>query len=100
MTDARDLEQRVLDTWDFSDPSATAEAFRAAADAADHARPSAGRHQQRHSRNTYDQPRKPVLRRPLEPKRITTMCTHQPDGTLGAHEGASGSVWQLSAAVS
>jgi tetratricopeptide (TPR) repeat protein len=34
MTDARNLEQRVLDTWDFSDPSATAEAFRAAADAA------------------------------------------------------------------
>ena len=28
----RDLEQRVLDTWDFADPAATAEHFRRAAD--------------------------------------------------------------------
>jgi tetratricopeptide (TPR) repeat protein len=30
----RDLEQRVLDTWDFADPTGTAERFRLAADAA------------------------------------------------------------------
>jgi tetratricopeptide (TPR) repeat protein len=34
MTDARDVEQRVLDTWDFADPAATAERFRVAADEA------------------------------------------------------------------
>jgi tetratricopeptide (TPR) repeat protein len=34
MTDPRQVEQQLLDTWDFSDPSATAEAFRAGADAA------------------------------------------------------------------
>ena len=32
MTDARELEQRVLDTWDFADPAATADGFRGAAD--------------------------------------------------------------------
>ena len=32
MTDARELEQRVLDTWDFADPAATADRFRGAAD--------------------------------------------------------------------
>lgn len=32
MTDPRVVEQRVLDTWDFEDPGATAENFRGAAD--------------------------------------------------------------------
>jgi tetratricopeptide (TPR) repeat protein len=31
MTDARELEQRVLDTWDFAEPAATADRFRGAA---------------------------------------------------------------------
>jgi Tfp pilus assembly protein PilF len=32
MTDPRDVEQRVLDTWDFAAPAASAEIFRGAAD--------------------------------------------------------------------
>jgi tetratricopeptide (TPR) repeat protein len=32
MTDARAVEQRVLDTWDFTDAASTAESFRGAAD--------------------------------------------------------------------
>ena len=34
MTDPRAVEQRILDTWDFADPAATAERFRLAADEA------------------------------------------------------------------
>ena len=41
MTDPRDLEQHVLDTWDFADPAATAEHFRGAADEAPDAEVSA-----------------------------------------------------------
>jgi tetratricopeptide (TPR) repeat protein len=41
MTDPRDLEQHVLNTWDFADPAATAENFRGAADEAPDAQVSA-----------------------------------------------------------
>ncbi len=34
MTDPREVEQRVLDTWDFSDPAASGERFRLAAESA------------------------------------------------------------------